>query len=260
MANTTPDAADLNANRDLRDQAATSGRPPRQWKRRMAGWILILVLGWLGAAYLLAPMLWKVAESRHPSLDDLPTVTRAADNIPGDPLNVSLIGSQNDLIKGLAAARWLEAKPLSLRSDLKIAEATVFKRPDDQAPVSSLYLFGRKEDLAFEKQVGDDPRQRHPVRFWKTDKIDPDGQPVWIGSAAFDKGVGLSHRTGQITHHIDGNVDQERDTLFVDLNEAGVLSDEYIVQHFHKTLEGKNGGGDEWHTDGNLYVGVLVAE
>ena len=260
MAKTALDAANLNASHNLGDQPAASGRPHCQWKRRMAGWILILVLGWLGAAYLLAPLLWKVAESRHPSLEDLPNVTRAADNIPGDPLNVSLIGSENDLIKGMAAAKWLEAKPLSLRSDLKIAEATVFKRPDDQAPVSSLYLFGRKEDLAFEKPVGDNPRQRHHVRFWKTDKIDPDGQPVWIGSAAFDKGVGLSHRTGQITHHIDGNVDQERDTLFVDLNEAGVLSDEYIVPHFHKTLEGKNGGGDEWHTDGDLYVGVLIEE
>jgi hypothetical protein len=39
-----------------------------------------------------------------------------------------------------------------------------------------------------------------------------------------------------------------------------VLSDEYIVQHFHKTLEGKNGGGDRWHTDGDLYVGVLIHE
>jgi hypothetical protein len=248
----------MNDQLTLGDSAeAPSGRT---LKRRMIGWIVILVLGWLGGAYLLLPLVWKVAESRHPSLDSLPNVTRTADGIPGDPLNVSLIGTENDLIKGLAAASWLEAKPLSLRSDLKIAEATVLKRPDDQAPVSSLYLFGRKEDLAFEKQVGDDPRQRHHVRFWKTDKVDPDGRPVWIGSAAFDKGVGLSHRTGQITHHIDGNVDEERDTLFVDLTEAGVLSDEYVVPHFHKTLEGKNGGGDEWRTDGDLYVGVLIAE
>lgn len=241
---------------------AADAAPPqrRRWQRRMAGWFLILFLGWLGGAYLVLPLIWKAAESRHPQLDDLPNVTRAADGVPGDPLNVSLIGTKEDMIKDLATAGWFEAKPLSLRSDLKIAEATVFKRPDDEAPVSNLYLFGRKEDLAFEKPVGPDPRQRHHVRFWKTDKDDPDGRPVWIGSAAFDKGVGLSHRTGQITHHIDGNVDEERDTLFVDLNEAGVLSDEYVVPRFHKTLEGRNGGGDKWHTDGNLYVGVLMKQ
>src|SRR5690606_6563434 len=157
-------------------------------------------------AYLLMPLFWKVAESRHPSLDDLPTITRAADNIPGAPLIVSLIGTKEHHITAMAAANLLEAKPLSLRRDLKIAEATVLKRPDDQAPVSSLYLFGRKEDTAFEKQVGPDPRQRHHVRFWKTDKNDPDGRPVWIGSAAFDVSVGISHRTGQITHHIDGKI------------------------------------------------------
>lgn len=232
----------------------------RRLRRRLAGWLMIFLLGWLGGAYLLMPLLWDVAESRHPSLGDLPNVTRTADNVPGDPLNVSLIGTENDLIKAMAAAKWYEAKPLSIRSDLKIAEATVLKRPDDQAPVSSLYLFGRKEDFAFEKPVGPDPRQRHHVRFWKTEKNDPDGRPVWIGSAAFDVGVGVSHRTGQITHHIDPNVDQERDLLFVDLNEAGDLTDEYVVPHFHKTLEGKNGGGDPWHTDGDLYVGVLAAE
>jgi hypothetical protein len=41
----------------------------------------------------------------------------------------------------------------------------VFKRPDDEAPVSTLYLFGRKEDLAFEKPVGGSPKERHHVRF-----------------------------------------------------------------------------------------------
>jgi hypothetical protein len=235
-------------------------RTNQRLKRRMAGWLLILLLGWLGLAYLFMPLVWKVAESRHPALDDLPNVTRAADGVPGDPLNVSLIGTEDDLVKGMASAKWYKAKPLSLSSDLKIAEATVFKRPDDQAPVSNLYLFGRKEDVAFEKPVGPDPRQRHHVRFWRTEKVDPDGRPVWIGSAAFDERVGFSHRTGQITHHIDGNVDQERDLLFVDLNEAGALSSEYVVPHFHKTLEGKNGGGDKWHTDGDLYVGVLIRQ
>src|SRR5437868_5592951 len=82
------------------------------------------------------------------------------------------------------------------------------RRPYDGAPVSSLYLFGRKEDLAFEQPVGDDPRHRHHVRFWQTDKLD-DGRPVWVGSAVFDRRVGLSRTTGQVTHVTAADVDAE---------------------------------------------------
>ena len=98
-------------------------------------------------------------------------------------------------------------------SDLKIAVDTVLARPDEHAPVSSLYLFGRKEDLAFEQPVGDNPRHRHHVRFWKPDKLH-EGRPVWVGSAIYDQHVGFSRDTGQITHVTAPDIDNERDYLF----------------------------------------------
>ena len=101
---------------------------------------------------------------------------------------------------------------------------SVFKRPDPDAPVSNLYLFGRKEDLAFEQPVGDSPRHRHHVRFWQTDKADADGRPVWVGSAVFDERVGLSRTTGQITHVTAADVDAERDYLFRALEQTGDLA------------------------------------
>jgi hypothetical protein len=61
-------------------------------------------------------------------------------------------------------------------------------------------------------------------------------------------GVGLSGTTGQITHHISPNVDAERDRLFRDIEQTGDLSEVYVVKGFHKILEGRNGGGDPWHT------------
>ena len=123
-----------------------------------------------------------------------------------------------------------------------------------------LYLFGRREDLAFEQPVGDNPRKRHHVRFWKTEKTYDDGRPIWIGSASYDERVGLSHTTGQITHHIAADVDAERDHLFASLRATGKLADEYPVDDFHSTLEGRNGGGDPWFTDGRLFVGVFEPE
>jgi hypothetical protein len=159
----------------------------------------------------------------------------------------------------MGKAGWHPAAGLGLRSDLRIAADTVLSRPDDDAPVSSLYLFHRKEDLAFEQPVGDNPRKRHHVRFWQSDKLDDDRQPRWIGSATYDERVGLSHTTGQITHHISGEVDQERDHLMESLAQAKQLSNRYYVDDFHKVRSGKNGGGDKWNTDGKLYVGVVVS-
>ncbi|MCX5643825.1 MAG: LssY C-terminal domain-containing protein [Phycisphaerae bacterium] len=108
--------------------------------------------------------------------------------------------------------------------------------------------------------VGDNPRKRHHVRFWRSEKTDPDGRPLWIGSATYDERVGLSHTTGQVTHHIAADVDAERDHLLSNLEAIGELSEAYTIDDFHKTRQGRNGGGDPWHTDGRLLVGVITAE
>jgi hypothetical protein len=159
----------------------------------------------------------------------------------------------------MKSAGWFPAAALGLRSDLRIAADTILSRPDDEAPVSRLYLFGRVEDLAFEQPVGNNPRQRHHVRFWKSEKMDNAGGPRWIGSASYDERVGLSHTTGQITHHIAADVDAERDHLFSNLDGTKLLSETYFVDDFHTTREGRNGGGDRWFTDGRLRVGVITA-
>ena len=133
----------------------------------------------------------------------------------------------------------------------------VFDRKYADAPVSNLYLFGRKEDLAFEQAVGSDPTRRHHVRFWRSQEVDKNGEPLWFGAATLDQSVGLSHTTGQITHHISPDVDAERDKVIDDIKRAGDLASVYWIDGFHKELEGKNGGGDPWRTDGRLAVGVL---
>jgi hypothetical protein len=212
---------------------------------------------WFLAAYLVMPEFWSHYARRHPRLADIPGITHTGNGLPGDPLNVALIGTETQVKKIMLAAHWYPADPLTLKSCLEIAEASVLKRPYDDAPVSNLYLFGRKQDLAFEQPAGDSPRHRHHVRFWRTEEPDEDGRPVWVGAAIYDKRVGLSHDTGQITHVTAANIDAERDYLFHDLKETGDLTEEYFIDGFHKVLKGKNGGGDPWYTDGRLEVGVI---
>jgi LssY C-terminus len=226
--------------------------------RRIVIGLTTLLLAYLVVAYLVMPLVWTWYVRDHPTLDAIPHITSTADGLPGDPLNVALIGTETALKKILLAAKWDQADPLTLRSSLEIAEAAVLERPYVDAPVSNLYLWGRKEDLAFEQPVGDNPRQRHHVRFWRADQVDRDGRPVWVGAAIYDTSVGFSDTTGQITHHTAADIDAERDKLFRDLKQTGDLSEVYTIQGFHKILQGRNGGGDPWHTDGGLAVGVIA--
>ncbi len=238
------------------DSAAVKS-PPRN--RTVAVRVLVgVILVYLLLAYVIIPFAWTKYVQRHPAFDENPRITLTKDHHPGDPLNVGLIGTKAEVEKIMKMASWFPAAKLSLESDLKIAEDSVLSRPDITAPVSSLYLFGRKEDLAFEQPVGDNPRHRHHVRFWKTKKVAKDGRPKWIGSAVYDERIGFSHTTGEITHITAADVDAERDYLLLCLEKTNDLSHHFVIPGFHKQLAGRNGGGDPWHTDGNLSVGVIA--
>jgi len=226
---------------------------------RFGDWVIAFLALWLVAAYFLLPMWWKRHESKHPALDNAPHITQTGSMIPGDPLNLSFIGTEDDLVAAMLAAEWHPADPITLKSSLRIAESTLFHRSYIDAPVSNLYLFGRKEDLAFEKPVGRDASERHHVRFWKSVELDAQGRPCWFGAVTFDRSVGLSHTTGQITHHIAPDLDAERDGLLADLQRAGKVDTLDWKNDFQPQGEGRNGGGDPWHTDKRLPVVLLRA-
>jgi hypothetical protein len=234
----------------------------RRWSRRkqLAAALVAVAAIYVAVAYFVAPSLWKRYTRHHPALDNVPGITLTSDGHPGDPLNVALIGAEAEVRDAMRTAGWDTADALGLRSDVRIAADTVLRRAYADAPVSNLFLFGRKEDLAFEQPVGGDPRRRHHVRFWLSDKTDPDGRPFWVGSVTYDEHAGLSHTTGQITHHIAPDVDAERDRLIQTLEDAKDLSESYYVDDFHKVCQGTNGGGDPWRTDGRLAVGVIRGE
>jgi hypothetical protein len=85
-----------------------------------------------------------------------------------------------------------------------------------------------------------------------------DGAPVWLGSATFDSGVTLSRDTGQVTHKIAPNVDEERGQLIEGLNKAGVVANIYQMKGIGPTLNGRNGEGDPYYSDGEIWLARLV--
>jgi LssY C-terminus len=211
------------------------------------------------AAYLIIPALWRLEIIRHPALQGAPRLTHTAAGIPGDPLNIALVATARELVRAMLGAAWHPADPITLDTSLRMVGGVVFRRPYAEAPVSHLYLWGRPEDLAFEQAVGDEPERRHHVRFWRSGEGDETGRPLWIGAATYDAGVGFSHTTGQLTHHIAPDVDAERDKIIADLRRADQLSQVLWIEQFHQVLRGYNGGGDPYDTDGRLAVGVIVS-
>jgi LssY C-terminus len=227
---------------------------------RLARFLLValsVVIAYTLLAYLVLPALWTHHEHQK-GLAALPMVTRTAQGIPGDPINVGLVGDEKDVLCAMHAAGWYPADPVTLRSSIEIAGSVLLDRPYRDAPVSPLFYLGRREDLAFEKPVGSSADHRHHVRFWKVLDQGEEKRPVWLGDATFDKSVGVSHYTGAITHHIAADIDAERMLLASDLENAGMVSAKYQVTGIGPTVAGRNGGGDLYYTDGEVWILRLV--
>jgi hypothetical protein len=232
----------------------------RRRKRRLKSWLKaasLVVLIWLLAAYLILPLAWRHFE-HHRVLELAPKTSVTAQGIPGDPLNLAVIGSEEGLVQAMLRAGWDPADPVTMKSSLHIAGSVLLRRPYLDAPVSSLFVFGRKQDLAFEKPAGRSASRRHHVRFWRSAELGKGDLPLWLGAATYDRSVGFSHRTAQVTHHIGPDIDAERNHVIIDLIKTGAVARLFQVTGVGPTLLGRNGGGDRYFTDGELTVAVLA--
>jgi hypothetical protein len=239
------------------DGVQSAALPHRSRWKHGAQLFLFVVTTYTLLAYLVLPAVWTHYEHQK-RLADLPMVTLTAQGIPGDPINVGLVGDTRDVLCAMHAAGWYPADPVTLRSSIEIAGSVLLDRPYRDAPVSPLYYLGRREDLAFEKPVGSSADHRHHVRFWKVLDAGEEKRPVWLGDATFDRSVGVSHYTGAITHHIGADIDAERKLLAADLEAAGMVEARYQVTGVGPTLAGRNGGGDRYYTDGEVWILRLV--
>ena len=186
---------------------------------------------------------------------------RTADGLLGDPINLGVIGTKAELIKAMQQAGWHRAEPITLTSTRKMITSTIRRKSYPTAPVSSLFLFGNQQDLAFQQEVDGNPAQRHHVRFWKTPRgwYLPGGHIVdWLGAATYDTNVGFSLFTLQITHKIAEDTDIERDYVTTSISKQVPNAHMNTIKRFSTGYHHRNGGGDRIKTDGNLPIITLV--
>lgn len=219
-------------------------------------WVVFFVLFWALSAYLAFPRLHQIISTIY-----VPNYfigrTRTSDGILGDPVNLAFNGTASDVHCALRQAGWVQAEPLTAHSAWKIVVASILRKSYPQAPVSHLFLFDRQEDFAYEREVAGNPARRHHARFWKTPAgwTLPGGIEVdWVAATTYDRSVGLSLFTGQITHKIDAHIDAERDYLIETLLYGSAHIRVGVIERYFNAYHSRNGGGDAIRTDGDLPI------
>ena len=232
------------------------------WLLIGSGWHLepLLVVNsllfWAVLAYLALPRLHQVLTWLYVP-DYFIGRTRTADGLLGDPVNLAVKGDEEDIHEAMEAAGWVRAEPITLRTSWRMVVSALLRRSYPAAPVSNLLLFKRTQSFAYQKEVEGNPSQRHHIRFWYCPPgwVLPGGGRVdWLAAATYDRAVGLSVLTFQVTHKIDADIDIERDFVVDDVRWANAAAELEIWPDFFTSYHDKNGGGDRVVTDGALHV------
>ena len=221
------------------------------------GWpMLLLVVFWVLLTYLLLPRLHRILTRLY-----VPGYfigrARTSDGLLGDPVNLALLGHEAQVHAAMTRAGWTRADDLSLRSGMRILTSTLSRRSYHEAPVSPLHLFDRQQDFAYQQEVEGSPSKRHHVRFWRCPEgwMLPGGYSVdWLAAGTYDKSVGLSLFTLQVTHKIEEDTDVERDYIVETVIKGSPEVAVDVIENFSTGYHSRNGGGDLIITDGDLPI------
>jgi LssY C-terminus len=241
---------------------------------RRLNWILAAAVTYGIAAYVVLPrairMGLKILQSKR-----VPSYTITGDGLPGDPVNVVLVGTLQQLREVFAALGWSEADRLSLASSWGMVRAFVFNAPYPTAPFSTLYLFGRGQDIGFQKAIDNSPRKRHHIRFWalsqkraratwgtadfwlKNTERPPDNESVlWIGAGTRDTGLSFTRLSFQITHATDSDANVERDYIVGELRKNRSIEAVKVYKAGENLLTERV---NHYITDGEITLAILAA-
>ena len=232
--------------------------------------ILALCLAYALAAYVILPrivrMSLKILQRK-----SVPSFTVTGDGFPGDPVNLVLMGEFHKLRAAFLAAGWTEAQALNLMSSWRMVVAFVLNRAYPDAPFSTLFLFGRGQDVGFQKAIDMSPRKRHHVRFWalslkrsdeplnnpefwlNADRPPIDEPALWVGAGTRDTGLSFTKFTFQFTHATDNDVDAERDFIVAELKMSGAIGD-VVLRRAGETLVARV---NHYVTDGDVAAAKL---
>ncbi len=243
----------------------TAGNGPRVTTVRRAtiglAALLVLDAGWLVATYDKARNVSPVIETTETVADiaalfstgNVPISTESVTGNPLEPVNfVILAKDRTAFSQAMMQAGWVTAEQPTLSSLGRAAWVALTKQEGETGLVTPYFWDGRPNDFGFQRPTEEKTlHTRHRSRFWETRFVVPDGRRIFVGAAGFDNGLARG-----ILHHIDPNIDAERDTLESDLTNAGVVNDARRIL-LSPPRQGESVVGDPWFTDGEAVAAIL---
>lgn len=223
------------------------------------------------AAYVLIPALIRFIRIIRP-VNHLPLYCVTPDGFASDPINIAIVGTRSQLKDAMERAGWYEADSHSILKLPKYALSTLFGWSYPNAPVSSLFLFGRKQDIAFEIPIEGGSGARHHVRFWATTFKDKkrltvqnihwhhrrmhvrDDVLLWVGAASLDTGLAPIRHNLQITHMIHPDTNAERKMIVSQLKDAGLVGSTQTIKLGNPYRLINRAWRGSLHTDGKMIV------
>jgi len=187
-------------------------------------------------------------------LAQIPRRVADKDGNPGDMVNFLLIGSEEQVKAMFQAAGWVQVDRDTKDAVLQALVSSLSKQAYLTMPMSQLYLFSRPQDYGFAHA---EPltvvTTRHHLRIWKS-TLTVGGQPVWVGAATHDMGIERDQRNGNLTHHIDPNVDDERDFVSRSLTDSGYVTQHTNIMPPDPIKDERTATGGSFHSNGEILV------
>jgi hypothetical protein len=189
-------------------------------------------------------------------------VTNAAGTKNGDPLNLVIVGTEHSVWPAFVRAGWDPTETLRTGSAFKTGFYGIFGGAYRHAPISSLYLFGRPQDLALQK-VRSNIHYRNHLRLWLA-PVTYEGTPVLVGQISRDIGSRFTTKSSTLTtHRIDPDVDETRANLvqdFIYSQALAAIARAKGVGAAPRSEPRTNLTGDVYFTDGLRLVMWLTDE
>ena len=191
-----------------------------------------------------------IDEEVRAKLLNLPSRSLTGSSTPSDPVNLGFIGSPQQIEEAFQAAGWTYGDSVSTLSVLREMRAMSSLNSYTHLPISRQWLNGAPPEFRFQKSF-DSYQKREHIRIWNEDDLQ-DG--LWAGGAIRETGAQLSLRKGKFIHHVDGDVDAEREKIVRELRLTGCVAHVAYLRRGQASESMRAASGDVLQTDGGMAV------
>jgi hypothetical protein len=235
-----------------------------------------LFFTYVATAYFFVPALFRIYRFFYRPVH-IPRYCVTPDGFASDPINIGFVGTKKQIKNAMMRAGWHEADKRSIRTLWKLFRSIVFRQSYLNAPFSTLYLFGRSQDIGFQKPIEGSSSHRHHVRFWACHLEGPEkfhehvifwkrfhrptrsakiGRQLYVGAASKDIGIKLIRHNLQFTHMIHPDTDSERELIVNDVRQSTTVKG--LTKEITGTplrLRNRVLGG---HLESDGYVSIII--